>query len=357
MMTDTKAVTTEELLNKIGNFGRYQVLLLIFANYAMLCWGAFFAAIMFLLIAEPRWECVYNSTVCNITGSIGPGEDHYEYRCGISRQDWKFVDEYTSIITQFDLVCGKSTHGQHIITISSFGGIAGSIIAGIVSDKIGRKTVFFLSGLVVCSLLLLVSFSQNYLMFAIPIFFIGLAYSGVLSTAFVLLVEYVGIKYRSMMGNGLWLSYGIGYMILAGIGYLVREWRTLTLIVSLSGVPCFAAYCFVNSMIYNGVHFSAPSIGGSAYFNWFLAGISELVSTVFTIYAHNRFGRKKCIIVCEIMAAVSAFGSVILTLYDDGSKGFYVGKIIMSMVLAKFFITISFCGIYLLAAELYPTVI
>jgi len=77
---------------------------------------------------------------------------------------------------QFDLVCDKSTYGQHIITISSFGSIAGSIIAGIVSDKFGRKTAFFLSGLVVSSLLLLVSFSQNYLMFAIPMFFIGLAY-------------------------------------------------------------------------------------------------------------------------------------------------------------------------------------
>ncbi|KAK3728509.1 hypothetical protein QZH41_002370 [Actinostola sp. cb2023] len=57
------------------------------------------------------------------------------------------------------------------------------------------------------------------------------------------------------------------------------------------------------------------------------------------------------------MAAVSAFGSVILTLYDDGSTGFYVGKIIMSMVLAKFFITISYNGIFLMAVELYPTII
>ncbi|KAK3728515.1 hypothetical protein QZH41_002372 [Actinostola sp. cb2023] len=66
--------------------------------------------------------------------------------------------------------------------------------------------------------------------------------AGVLNTIFVLLVEYVGIKYRSIMGNGLWLSYGVGYMVLAGIGYLVREWKTLTLIVSLCGVPSLAAY-------------------------------------------------------------------------------------------------------------------
>ena len=65
---------------------------------------------------------------------------------------------------------------------------------------------------------------------------------GVLCTAFVLMVEYVGIKYRSIMGNGLWLSYGVGFMSLAGIGYLVREWRMLTLIVSLCGVPSLAAY-------------------------------------------------------------------------------------------------------------------
>ena len=100
-MTDSKhTLATENLFTKIGNFGLYQIILLIFAIYAMLCWCSLADAVIFFLVAEPRWECVYNSTVCNITESVGPGEDNYDYRCGIPRQDWKFVDEYTSLVTQ-----------------------------------------------------------------------------------------------------------------------------------------------------------------------------------------------------------------------------------------------------------------
>ena len=64
----------------------------------------------------------------------------------------------------------------------------------------------------------------------------------ILSTGLVFVVEYSGIKHRSIMANGMWISYGVGFMIIAGIGYLVRDWRILTLIVSLCGVPVFAAY-------------------------------------------------------------------------------------------------------------------
>lgn len=39
------------------------------------------------------------------------------------------------------------------------------------------------------------------------------------------------------------------------------------------------------------------------------------------------------------------------------SLGALAGKIIMSMILAKFFITISFDGVYLYTAELFPTAI
>ena len=37
--------------------------------------------------------------------------------------------------------------------------------------------------------------------------------------------------------------------------------------------------------------------------------------------------------------------------------GALAGKIIMSMIVAKFFITISFDGVYLYSVELFPTAI
>ena len=115
--TDSKDVTMENLFNKIGNFGRYQVLLLIFAIYAILCWGALTYATIVFLIAEPKWECVNNSTVCNITGSVGPGEQNYDYRCGIPRRDWKFTNEYTSLVTQVSRVTFGFIHRRRKVLI------------------------------------------------------------------------------------------------------------------------------------------------------------------------------------------------------------------------------------------------
>ena len=96
---DTKMVTSESLLQRIGSFGLYQKLFLAFAFYAVLCWGTF-PFVVYFLIAEPRWECVKNSSVCNITGPVGAGESNYDYRCGIARDEWGFVDDYTSLVTQ-----------------------------------------------------------------------------------------------------------------------------------------------------------------------------------------------------------------------------------------------------------------
>jgi len=47
---------------------------------------------------------VKNSSVCNITVSVGPGEMDYDYRCSIARHEWRFVDDYNSLVTQVSIV-------------------------------------------------------------------------------------------------------------------------------------------------------------------------------------------------------------------------------------------------------------
>lgn len=81
----------------------------------------------------------------------------------------------------------------------------------------------------------------------------------------------------------------------------------------------------------------------------------ELPAIPLGVWLFNRFGRKKSIIACLILAAFSSFGSVLITSEDNTSKGALAGKIILSMILAKLFITISFDGVYLYTVELFPT--
>ncbi|XP_020892913.1 solute carrier family 22 member 3, partial [Exaiptasia diaphana] len=76
----------------------------------------------------------------------------------------------------------------------------------------------------------------------------------------------------------------------------------------------------VGAMIYNGLHFTAPNLGGNMYLNWFLSGAGETLGTMMSIYVHTRFGRKKTTAGCEIMAGLASLVSVIIILYDDGSQ-------------------------------------
>lgn len=53
-----------------------------------------------IITAEPPWKCVQNSTACVFDGEFSPGDDNYDHRCNISRKDWKFVDDFTTVVTE-----------------------------------------------------------------------------------------------------------------------------------------------------------------------------------------------------------------------------------------------------------------
>jgi len=92
-------LTTDEILEKIGSFGRYQILLNIYFNIAYGFWWAFPVLVMVFIASEPGWKCKNNST-CPFTGTISLGDDEYKYRCKIPREDWEFADDFTSVVTE-----------------------------------------------------------------------------------------------------------------------------------------------------------------------------------------------------------------------------------------------------------------
>jgi len=128
----------------------------------------------------------------------------------------------------------------------------------------------------------------------------------------------------------------------------------------VAGAPAIAVvfgWLFVNALVYYGVFLSVPSIGGNMYLNFFLASIVELPAIPGGIWIFNRFGRNKGVIVPMLLAAAGAAGSVLLTTDVESHKGFLAGKIILSMIWAKFWILIPYEGVVIYSAELFPTVV
>ena len=93
-------LTTDQYLEKIGSFGRYQISLLVFLNGLMFFWFGWPVMIVTFITAEPAWKCVSNSTVCPLNGTMRPRHDNYSFRCDIPRDQWEFVDDFTSVVTE-----------------------------------------------------------------------------------------------------------------------------------------------------------------------------------------------------------------------------------------------------------------
>lgn len=95
-------LTVDQVLEKIGEFNKFQWILLGIFGYSVFAIGAFPIMIVTFITAEPDWQCVkgYNSSICNFTTSIGLTSDDYKARCDMPREAWTYVDGFTSTVTE-----------------------------------------------------------------------------------------------------------------------------------------------------------------------------------------------------------------------------------------------------------------
>ncbi|XP_035700301.1 organic cation transporter protein-like [Branchiostoma floridae] len=145
--------------------------------------------------------------------------------------------QYKSSITmESDIVCGNKYLAKMAQSIYMVGFLVGSLVFGDISDRFGRKVVFFAVVAMQCFCGIACSFAHNYIAFVVLRFFIGAAGVGAYVTSFVLVSEVVGPSKRTLVGTLEYCCFVLGYIIMGGIAYFVRTWSMLQLIISLPGV-------------------------------------------------------------------------------------------------------------------------
>jgi hypothetical protein len=102
------ALTVDEVLNQIGGYGKYQILMLQLVGFIEFGLAAFNVMIITFIAGEPTWECVSNSTICKLNGTIDTTSDDYNARCDMPRSEWKFSDTYTSVVSEVGKICVPS---------------------------------------------------------------------------------------------------------------------------------------------------------------------------------------------------------------------------------------------------------
>ncbi|XP_059474531.1 organic cation transporter protein-like isoform X2 [Neocloeon triangulifer] len=147
----------------------------------------------------------------------------------------------TTLVAEWNLVCDRAVL-VNVAEMTFLSGVAiGGLVSGIISDKFGRKRTLLISLFTQIVTGTIISFNLWLELYLVLRFFLGFSSVAVVFSAFVLCMELVGGKWRTISGVSFLFPVPLGYITVAGIAYVVREWRILQLAVTLPAVSLLAA--------------------------------------------------------------------------------------------------------------------
>ncbi|XP_027631124.1 solute carrier family 22 member 22-like [Tupaia chinensis] len=257
-----------ELLQYVGNFGRFQIIMSI-----MIVSAITFITTCNLVenftAAIPAHRC-YVHLLDNVTSdikltmnltaeallriSIPMGANQKQDQCRRFRQtQWQLLNSsnltinnteletepcldgwiydqsvFTStIVTQWDLVCDS----QSLKPLSQFlfivGYIIGSPTGGYFADKFGRKPILLAASLLFGLLGICSVFAPTFPVYCTLRFLMSISLATIYSNSFVILIEWIPTEARPMMMTVAALCLSTGQVLLAGLAYVFRDWHLL----------------------------------------------------------------------------------------------------------------------------------
>ncbi|CAD1470638.1 unnamed protein product [Heterotrigona itama] len=287
------------------------------------------------------------------------------------------------------------------------GVMLGSMIFGSLSDRFGRRPIFFLSLVIQLVGGILVAVSPEYISYVVFRLIVGSTTSGVFLVAYVIALEMVGPKKRLVAGVGCQLFFTTGYILTAAFAYFITDWRMLQIAITIPSIAfipesarwlltkgrvqeakdllqraslengveipsetldtllnnnseestpdykkpsLFDLFRLVNSGTYYGLSWHVSNLGGNDYVNFVISGFVEVPAYTFLIFTLNRWGRK--IILCGCML-VAGFSLLAILLVPADAQWL----VVCLAMIGKLTITSSYGAIYVFTAEQFPTVI
>ncbi|KAK3931402.1 Organic cation transporter protein [Frankliniella fusca] len=257
----------DHVLSQLGDFGRYQRRI-----YILLCLPAISCAFHKLawvfLGAKAHHRCQLpfeesNVTYFSLSNSWNmsiPWDSALGNFSSCSRYDANFTEDYfqsmqpatktvpcsswiydhsryeSSAVMEWDLVCNKAWLRATADALFMVGVLLGSIIFGDLSDRYGRRPIFFASLVLQLVGGVLAAIAPEYITFVIARMLVGATSSGVFLVAYVIALEMVGSKKRLVAGVVCQMFFSVGYMLTALLAYLIRDWRHLQLALTMPGV-------------------------------------------------------------------------------------------------------------------------
>ncbi|KAF7283147.1 hypothetical protein GWI33_001257 [Rhynchophorus ferrugineus] len=289
--SDESSFDFDDLFPHIGAFGFYQIFLfLMMIPFAFFVAWVYFTQIFVTLVPEAHWCWVpelQNLTVDERIALAIPMDGEVRNRCkmynvnytdlleqGVKQADanWEVIPcrsgweynttevPYSTIATENNWVCDNAALPSTAQSIFFCGAILGGLVFGWIADRLGRipalvgtNMVGFIGGMAT-------TMCTSFWTFSVCRFLVGMAFDNCFTMMYILVLEYVGPKWRTFVANmSIAIFFTFAASILPWIAYFLADWKMLC--YSPPGIPSATlAICgrFAVNISYNiGLQYAA----------------------------------------------------------------------------------------------------
>ncbi|XP_075979310.1 organic cation transporter protein-like [Anticarsia gemmatalis] len=266
-----KEINLDSILESLGPYGRYNLL-----NYVLL---------LFPVLLSSFFECGFifeaqeQSYVCDVNGceqrfsdtswqsyaipyneKLGKPEsclmyqpnNYTQFQCLPENFTNKTIecDSYVyednqSLVKEFNLGCQEWKRAL-VGTIHNCGMFVAMLFTGAVSDRFGRKVAVGFAAATSLIFGFSRAFSPNYLTYVALHFFEAGFGGGLYPSAYVFIVELVGLKQRVIVSAMCNMTFVIGVVLIALLAWCIDNWRTYILILYTPAVITVIYIWFMN---------------------------------------------------------------------------------------------------------------
>ncbi|XP_014610650.1 PREDICTED: WD repeat and HMG-box DNA-binding protein 1-like [Polistes canadensis] len=163
-------------------------------------------------------------------------------KCNKFRYDRRIFRE--SIITEWDLVCDREQLANVVQSCTMFGVLLGNFVFSSMADRIGRKKPLMIALALQSVTGVISSYAVWFELFLIFKFLSAIATGGTMLISFVLLMEIVGIEWRSAMSILFHVPFIIGHLTTPLVSYLTHTWHKFQLAISIPAI-CLLSYYWI----------------------------------------------------------------------------------------------------------------
>ncbi|CAG5039514.1 unnamed protein product [Parnassius apollo] len=141
---------------------------------------------------------------------------------------------YPTISSEWGWVCDKDSYQANAQSIFFVGSIVGGFLIGWVADRFGRIPAVVSANMIGFIAGVISVFARNFIEFSICRFFMGMSYDNCMMMMYLLVLEYVAPKYRTIIANmPLAIFFTLALTILPWIALACGHWKAISLATSI----------------------------------------------------------------------------------------------------------------------------